>query len=89
MPKKAKTQPQSEVNRVWIELEKPRDAEHAAQICDKANRMLARLREPDSVQHNQFAWSDSRAQYMYGSPMGYTYCVDRGEWFNLDYVGRE
>lgn len=88
MPKKQSAQPQSEVNRVWIELEKPRDAVHAARICEKANRMLARLAD-DMPANSEFAWSEHRAMYMYGTSMGYKYLTDRGEWFNLDYVGRE
>lgn len=71
-------------NNVWIELERPRNDEHAAEICGQANRMLKRL----GVTSGDFGWDSTRKQYTYGMPMGYRGLTDRGEWFNLDYLGR-
>lgn len=75
---------------VWIELPKPRDVEHAKAVVVKANRMLARLNggtEPRDV----FFVTERHPSpgYCYGSQMGYKELVDRGSWFNLDYLGRE
>ena len=71
-------------NNVWIELEKPKDEAHAVEICKKANNMLKRL----GVTSGDFGWDSKRKQYTYGAAMGYTGLTDRGEWFNLDYLGR-
>lgn len=73
-------------NRIWIELDKPRDAAHAQEMCELANQMLARL----GVSHGRrFFWSERESCYCYGEGMGYTTLSDRGEWFNLDYLGRD
>ena len=73
--------------RVWIELDKPVDDEHAAELCAMANKMMARLIEP-SEPTGKFAWSSHTQMYMYGENT-YTYLKDRGEWFNLKYFGRD
>lgn len=74
-------------NRVWIELERPKNDMHADRVVKLANNMLRRLNggEPPP---QQFAWSESRKCFMYGGPMGYSYQVDRGVWLSLDYLGR-
>ena len=74
-------------NRVWIELERPRDAEHAKQITELANRMLDRLREPNS-DRNKFYWDGGTSRWWYGGHMGATELGDNGTCFNLDYLGR-
>lgn len=87
-----KKPPKKERNSVWIELEKPRDNAHAKEICEKANRMLVRLQSVADQEEGRcgyFAWSESRSMFMYGTNMGMKYLTDRGEWFSLDYVGRE
>ncbi len=73
-------------DRVWIELEVPNDEAHAQAICAKANRMLQRLMPGTSMafwrgQNGYCITVDSAGSY-YDLP-------DRGEWFNLDYLGRE
>jgi hypothetical protein len=76
--------------KVWIELPPPRDDAEAEAIVAKANRMLARLRKPEDVSSScEFHWDARRRCYCYGSPMGHVECGDRGEWFSLDYFGRE
>lgn len=76
-------------NRVWIELEKPRDAEHADEVCALVNNMLRKLLGGDGDTDRGFFWSTRESRYAYGGPMGYTILRDNGEWFDLDYLGRE
>lgn len=73
-------------NNVWIELEKPRDDAHAKEICEQANRMLQRML--GTAPWGRFGWDGERKQYKFGGLMGYRGLTDRGEWFNLDYLGR-
>lgn len=73
-------------NRVWIELEQPRDDEHAKQICEAANRMM-RVLIPGC--ESEFMFFEHKRMYGYGDNMGFKYLVDRGEWFNLDFLGRD
>lgn len=89
MPKKVKVA-KAPQNLIWIELAKPRDKAHAEQQCELANRMLEKLCDPkDRENQRKFFTSDGRYPYCFGGPMGYTELADRGEWFNLDYLGRE
>lgn len=74
-------------NRVWIELEKPRDEDHAAEIVAQANNMLQRLRGPSELA-KVFGWNSRAKQFTYGDAMGYENLVDRGQWFNLEFLGR-
>jgi hypothetical protein len=76
-----------ETNRVWIELEKPVDDAHGEKIAELATRMLNRLSPEDKGY--KFMWSEDRHMYMYGNTMGFMYLTDRGQWFNLDHLGRE
>ena len=71
-------------NRVWIELEQPRDDEHAAEIVGQANNML----RGNSERVRVFGWDTKRKQFTYGDDMGYENLVDRGQWFSLAYLGR-
>ena len=76
-------------NRVWIELEAPKDDAHAEQICALANGMLARLRMGDAKGGDGvFSWDDERKMYEFGGPMGSEGLADSGKWFSLDYLGR-
>jgi hypothetical protein len=93
-PRKSKTPvdppPRRHNNRVWIELDKPRDAEHAKEICGLANKMLGRLLEDPNQDRQEFSWSAKDGLYIiihrpYGT---FQTCVDWGHWFNLDYLGR-
>ncbi len=83
--------PEPQMNRVWIELEKPRDDAHADEICRKANRMLDRLLPPaePGVDRSRFFWLTRDKRYAIGSYYGYYTLSDWGDWFNLDYLGRE
>lgn len=82
MPKKQKP----EFNRVWIELEQPVDDSHAMEVCAMANNMLQRLSSVPLA--DRFGWDSKRKQFTYGGPMGYRGLTDRGEWFDLEYLGR-
>jgi hypothetical protein len=73
-------------DRIWIELDKPLNKEHALTICAKANRMMARLGD---MSGNAFFWDEKDNAFCYGGDMGYMGLPDRGHWFNLDYLGRE
>lgn len=79
-------------HRIWIELQEPKDAADAKQICDKVNRMIDRLRKPEDQKIAadwRFYWSDHERSYCYGGDMGYETLPDGGRWFSLDYFGRE
>lgn len=87
MPTTKKAGPKTPAHdRVWIEMDRPRDAAHADAICDKANRMLERLGVADT---HRFWYHDREAIYCLGGQAGYVTLSDRGHWFNLDFLGRE
>ena len=91
MPRKPSTPATpAPANRVWIELEKPRNAAHGQQVAELANNMLRRLRGPvgPDTWETVFEWDDTRKVFLYGGPMGWTTLTDRGQWFNLDFLGR-
>jgi hypothetical protein len=71
--------------RVWIELDKPRDETHAKELCRLANNLLLRLVEPGDV-IGGFSFKDGK--FYYGDAMGAWELADRGHWFNLSYLGR-
>lgn len=81
------------MNKIWIELEKPKSNSHADDACRLANNMLKRLCKPEDIVEGdpprQFFYSENECCYCYGGAMGYTTLSDNGEWFNLDYFGRE
>lgn len=88
MPKKAKLLTTD--NRIWIELDKPRDAQHAEQICKLANRMLQRLCKPEDADSlPTFDYDAKQFKFTYGGPMGHELLSDNGKWFNLDFFGRD
>lgn len=72
-------------NKIWIELDEPKDAEHAKAMCYQANNMLHRLGDTGG---REFWWDVKERQYCFGGDMGYVTLPDRGTWFNLDYLGR-
>ena len=76
---------EKEQDRVWIELERPRDAKHAALIAKKANSMLNRLGVTGG---REFFWDEHDRCWCFGGNMGYVTLSDNGTWFNLDYMGR-
>lgn len=76
-------------NKIWIELDKPGKgitdvATFKQKQCDLANKMLARL----GVVGRSF-FVGSRNCYCFGGDNGFRELVDNGEWFNLDYLGRD
>lgn len=77
-------------NRVWLELDPPRDLtpERIAVVVAQANRMLDRLAKPGD-KYGTFGFDSKRALYDYGDDMGRETLVDHGKWFSLDYFGRE
>lgn len=68
------------MDRIWIELERPKDEKHADQICAKANKVLEKLGVI-----SRFNWSPRKAMYMFGD-VSFTYLSDNGQWLNLDYI---
>ena len=74
-------------SRVWIELVKPESKEHGEEQCRLANNMLNRL----GAKGQSFFYSTRDNLYCLESSGGGTYTVleDNGEWFSLDYFGRE
>jgi hypothetical protein len=78
---------QPERLRVWIELEPYRDApERRERAMQLANRMMARLGAPEAT----FWWNERKGCYaLTTSADGLYYdLLDRGHWFNLEYLGR-
>ncbi len=70
------------MNRVWIELDKPENDEHAEQIVQAANAMMAKLGAKEPI----FDWFPEKRVYVRHLPdyAGFVYLTDNGEWFNLD-----
>jgi len=86
MPKKKIERPTQQ--RVWIELDKPLDKQHADEICALANNMLTRLvGGPTSL---KFWRSEREGRYCLTTSAAGTYTVlnDNGFWFDLDFFGR-
>lgn len=78
------------MNKVWIELERPRDEEHGKQIAALANNMLKRLIKPeDQPNMREFFWDAKDHIWCIGNDNGYITLSDNGEWFNLDYIGQD
>lgn len=79
----APARPKTPRDRIWLELELPRDEAHAQLVVEKANRMLDRLGVLD-----RFFWQEKRLVFCFGSQSGYTELVERGIWLSLDFLGR-
>jgi hypothetical protein len=77
-----------ERNKVWIELEEPRDAVHAQQLVELGNNMLQRLAGSGVQITHKFSYLESTGRFYYGGSMGELELIDRGHWFNLDHLGR-
>ena len=76
--------------KVWIELERTPDHAFNERQAGLANKMLARLADPKHLPLSAgFRWSKHEGRYIYGGPMGYRVLNDDGEWFNLEYFGRD
>lgn len=71
-------------NRVWIELDKPRDKAHADAVCVLANNFLQRIMPGTEL---RFFYSERKSLYCFGQ-VSFSYLIDRGTWLNLDHVGR-
>lgn len=69
-------------NRICITLDKPKDPLHGSEICAKANNVMRRLGI-----NQTFFYSEKKAMYAVGDVM-FKYLPDRGEWFDLDFLGR-
>lgn len=78
-------------NRVWIELEPPKDNDPvlAQKRCELANRMLNKLSAPEETIGRGFSWSATENKYRFNWGMKSTILKDNGEWFDLDFLGRE
>jgi hypothetical protein len=72
--------------KIWIELPIPNSIEEAEDICLKANRMMQRLGDTNG---REFRYWEKDHKYSWGGDMGFMFLSDRGNWFNLDYLGRE
>jgi hypothetical protein len=73
------------MNRIWIELERPKDQTHADQIAKLANNVLRKIGDGT----REFFWDSKDHIWCIGGDMGYVTLSDNGEWFNLDYLGKE
>ncbi len=73
-------------NKVWIELDRPRDDDHANQIAKLINNVLRKI-EPNI--ERQFFWNSEDCIWCIGNDFGYIALADNGEWFNLDYLGKD
>lgn len=71
-------------NRIWIELAKPENDEHANEQCRLANKLLKRL----GLEVMEFWWGYGGKSITYNLTLNdsgmYLVCADRGHWFNLD-----
>jgi hypothetical protein len=74
-----------QMNRIWIELERPKDAAHAELIAKLANNVLRKI----GIATRAFFWDEKDQIWCFGNDMGYTTLGDNGEWFNLDYLGKD
>lgn len=75
-------------NRVWIELEHPGDDHSLGYARAKlANQMLERLHNTPPT--NSFWWNADKFTYCFGGDSGFTECGDNGQWFSLDFLGRD
>jgi len=81
--------PDTDHPKIWIELERTPSAEFNQRQAELANKMLKRLSEPGDPTNRGFNWSKHEGRYTYGGPMGYRVLTDDGEWFNLEYFGRD
>jgi hypothetical protein len=76
-------------NRIWIELEKPENDEHAHEQCQLANKMLKRL----GLEVMEFWWGYGGKSITYNLTLNdsgmYLVCADKGHWFNLDKLAGE
>jgi hypothetical protein len=73
---------------VWIELPKPKGKEEAEEYCRLANNMMRRLVGEDWGKAH-FFWSEHKCMYCFSNGTTFKYLSDRGEWFNLEHLGRE
>lgn len=73
-------------NRIWIELDKPKDDAHAETQCELANKLLKRMFGEDA--YYKFWYAPSKKRYCLTTSVAgtFTELADRGQWFNLDYL---
>lgn len=77
-------------HRVWIELEPTSDEETGKARAALLSRMLKRL-GADFGRHEPVFWHPRHHRYCFTRDVagGYTEAGDHGNWFNLDFFGRE
>ena len=79
--------------RVWIELDYPAGMtnEQADKACEQATRMLRRLVLPEQAHLAPvFFWHKDKQKYaLQYSDKTFKILEDNGDWFMLDYLGRE
>lgn len=79
------------VNNVWIELEPPKGVEGLGeQRAEYMTKLLARLCDPEDKPIPVCRWNSTKAHYelIYGG-MRIETLTDNGQWFNLEYFGRD
>ena len=72
-------------NRIWIELAKPENDEHAHEQCQLANKMLKRL----GLEVMEFWWGYGTYNITLNDSGMFCKCPDRGHWFNLNKLAGE
>lgn len=74
-------------NRVWIELDVPKDKDNAQAICKSANQMLGKLVPGLGSPSVGAFFLSGHGCYCFGGDFGYEELEDNGKWFNLDTLG--
>lgn len=73
------------MNKIWIELEQPENEAHGEAVAKLANNVLCKI----GIVNREFFWDSKNCTWCIGNDMGYTALSDNGEWFNLDYLGKD
>ena len=76
-------------NRVWIELEYPKNAEEGHARAKLLNTMLKRLGV--SFHSELVFWHEDKDRYCFtlDEAGGFVEAQDHGHWYNLDMLGKE
>lgn len=76
-------------NRIWIELDKPKNDAHGQEQVRLANNMLRRLLDMPKGEPPTVYFEYAGGKYHYGNITGTIELADNGHWMNLDYLGRD
>jgi len=78
-------------NRVWIEIEKSDDDKVNKKRAELFTKMINRLRGDDAEVKAEVFWYKEKHKFAYSSDhLGSCHTLDdNGEWFNLDFCGRD